>query len=81
MMLEKERVMLADAGRELLSTGLTVATGGNLSLCKREEGLVAITPSGMDYRTLRPDDICVVHLQGKRVEGFRVPLPSYEYVA
>ena len=49
MILQKERKMVADAGRELLASGLTVATGGNISLCDRKRGLVAITSSGARY--------------------------------
>jgi len=73
MILQKEREIVAEAGRELLSSGLTVATGGNLCLCNRRQGLVAITPSGMDYRKLKPADICVLNLKGRRVDGRRVP--------
>ena len=73
MILEKERIVVADAGRELLSSRLTVATGGNVSLCNREAGLIAITPSGMDYKRLKPDDVCVVDLEGEQVDGRRVP--------
>ena len=73
MILQKEREMVAEAGRELLGSGLTVATGGNLSLCDRKKGLLAITPSGMDYRKLKAADICVLDLQGRQVDGRRVP--------
>ena len=73
MILQKERETVAEAGRELLSSGLTVATGGNLCLCNRKQGLVAITPSGMDYRKLTPADICVLDLHGRQVDGRRVP--------
>lgn len=74
MMLENERRILVEAGKKLLGTGMTVATGGNASLCKREEGLVAITPSGMNYNTLNPEDMCVLELaSGKQVEGLRTP--------
>lgn len=66
--------MLVEAGKQLLGTGMTVATGGNASICKREEGLVAITPSGMNYQTLRAEDMCVLDLaSGEQIEGDRTP--------
>jgi L-fuculose-phosphate aldolase len=73
MLLQKERELLAAASRELLESGLTVATGGNISLCNREENLIAITPSGMDYRKLEAADVCVLDFQGRQVDGTRVP--------
>ncbi|NQU11230.1 class II aldolase/adducin family protein [bacterium] len=73
MRLARERALLAAAGRDLLGGKLTVATGGNLSLCNRARRLVAITPSGMNYARLKPADVCVLDLQGRQVEGRRVP--------
>ncbi len=74
MKLEKERALLVEAGRQLLGTGMTVATGGNASICSRAEGLVVITPSGMNYNTLRPEDMCVLELSsGEQIEGDRTP--------
>jgi L-fuculose-phosphate aldolase len=72
MILQRERKWVAEAGRELLGSGMTVATGGNVSVCNHEKGLLAITPSGMDYRKLAPSDICVLDLKGRQVEGRRV---------
>ena len=72
MILQEERKQVAEAGRELLGAGLTVATGGNVSLCNRKKGLLAITPSGMDYRKLTAADICVLDLTGRQMEGHRV---------
>jgi L-fuculose-phosphate aldolase len=73
MILQDEREVLAEAGREVLGAGLTVATGGNLSVCDRKKGLIAITPSGMDYKKLKAADICVLDMQGRQVDGRRVP--------
>jgi L-fuculose-phosphate aldolase len=73
MLLLRERKLVAEAGRALLGSGLTVATGGNVSICHRAKKLVAITPSGMDYSKLTAADICVLDLEGRQVEGCRVP--------
>jgi L-ribulose-5-phosphate 4-epimerase len=42
---------------------------GNVSGIDRQKGLVAIKPSGITYRDLKVDDIVVVDLNNKVVEG------------
>ena len=60
------------AAKSFSSAGLTVATWGNISL--RVGDSVYITPSGMDYATLLPEDITEVLLSGGRVlSGERRP--------
>jgi L-ribulose-5-phosphate 4-epimerase len=49
--------------------GLVTMHSGNASGCDRQSGLVVIKPSGVDYDTLRPEDLTVVDLNGKVVEG------------
>ena len=63
----KEEVFRANA--RLVETGLVVLTWGNASGFDRETGLVAIKPSGVDYTTMTADDIVVVDLDGRVVEG------------
>jgi L-ribulose-5-phosphate 4-epimerase len=48
---------------------LVLYTFGNASGISREEGLVAIKPSGVPYETMKPEDLVVVDLEGKIVEG------------
>jgi L-ribulose-5-phosphate 4-epimerase len=54
---------------ELPRQGLVLYTFGNLSICDREKGVMAIKPSGVPYETLTADDIVVLDLDGKTVEG------------
>ena len=49
--------------------GLVTFTWGNVSAVDRESGLVVIKPSGVDYETMKPEDMVVVDLDGNRVEG------------
>ena len=49
--------------------GLINLTFGNASTIDRAEGVFAIKPSGVDYASLTPDDMVVVDLEGRRVEG------------
>jgi len=44
-------------------------TFGNVSGVDREQGLVVIKPSGVDYDALRAEDMVVTDLNGKVVEG------------
>ena len=60
------------AGIRMLDSGLTVGTFGNVSLLG-SDGLIYITPSSMDYRTLKPEDICVLNADGEMVDGLRKP--------
>lgn len=64
--------LLIDSGKKLLHEGFTVETWGNISV-RGADGLVYITPSGMDYDTCVVSDIVVMDLEGNIVEGERVP--------
>jgi L-fuculose-phosphate aldolase len=65
------RKILVEAGQRMYQSQLTVETWGNISICDREKGLVYITPSGMNYLTVTEEDMVVLDMQAKRVEGFR----------
>lgn len=66
----RERVVAA--AREFAGAGLTIATWGNISL--REGSSVYITPSGMDYASLAPEDITEVSAgDGRVLSGSRRP--------
>jgi len=73
MLLEQERELIAAYGRRLITSGLTRGTCGNLSICNRESGFAAISPSGLDYFETTPEDVPVVDLSGVVVDGSRKP--------
>ena len=75
MILEKEREQVIEYSLKLLSEGLTNGTAGNVSIFNREEGLVAISPTGVNYSELTPEMISIVDLDGKLIEGLK---PSSE---
>ncbi len=68
-MLEKLKKDVLNANLMLVKYGLVILTWGNVSGIDRESGLVVIKPSGVDYAELRPEDMVVVDLNGKTVEG------------
>ena len=69
MQLPQERQAIVDGGKALVSAGLTTGTGGNLSLVCRRRGLIAISPSGVDYAVMQPQDVVLVDLEGRTREG------------
>ena len=68
-MLEELKQKVFEANMELPQRGLVTYTWGNVSGIDREQGLFVIKPSGVDYDLLRPEDLVVMDLEGKRVEG------------
>ena len=69
MLLGELRAQVLEANLELVRRGLVLYTFGNASGIDREQGLVVIKPSGVDYEKLRPEHMVVTDLQGKVVEG------------
>ena len=69
MILKTLREEVLEANLELVRRGLVLYTFGNASGIDRKEGLVAIKPSGVPYESMKPEDLVVVDLSGKTVEG------------
>jgi L-ribulose-5-phosphate 4-epimerase len=69
MLLKNLREEVLEANLELVRRGLVLYTFGNASGIDREQGLIVIKPSGVDYNELRPEHMVVVDLNGKRVDG------------
>ena len=67
MLMHKERELIIEYGRQMLTDGLTVGTSGNTSVRVGEN--IAITPSGVEYEALAPEDISVITLDGDHVDG------------
>ena len=60
---------VCEANLLLPKHGLVTFTWGNVSGIDREKGLVVIKPSGVPYDGMQPEDMVVVDLDGKLVEG------------
>ena len=69
MLLKELRTEVLEANLELVKRGLVLYTFGNASGIDREQGLVVIKPSGVDYDDLRPEHMVVTDLHGKIVDG------------
>lgn len=68
-MLEELKQKVYEANMDLPRYGLVTFTWGNVSAIDREAGLFVIKPSGVDYDKLTPEDMVVMSLDGKKVEG------------
>ncbi len=69
MKLKTLREEVLHANLELVRRGLVLFTFGNASGISRQEGFVVIKPSGVSYNTMKPEDLVIVDLEGKSVEG------------
>ncbi len=72
-MLEQLKKEVLEANLELPKYGLVTFTWGNVSGYDPESGLVVIKPSGVSYDGMTVDDMVVVELEGKIVEGTKKP--------
>lgn len=68
-MLEELKEEVLRANLMLVSEGLVRLTWGNVSGIDREKGLFVIKPSGVAYEELTRDNLVVLDLEGKVVEG------------
>lgn len=78
MILQKEREDVVKYCQKMIISGLTKGTGGNISIYNREKELMAISPSGIDYFETAPEDIVVMDIKGKIVDGKRKPSSEHE---
>lgn len=58
-----------ESNMELERRGLVIYTFGNVSAIDRDKGIVAIKPSGVSYDKLRPENMVLVDLHNRVVEG------------
>ncbi len=68
-MLEKLKNEVFRTNLDLVKKGLVIHTWGNVSGRDKESGLIVIKPSGVSYESMKPDDMVVIDIEGKVVEG------------
>ncbi len=71
------RESIVTACRELTRRGLTYGKSGNISV-RRDERSFFVSPTGMPYESLQPDDIPLVNLKG-RWFGRRRPSSEWRF--
>ena len=81
--LEKLRKQVWEANLGIYRAGLVTMHSGNASGIDRERGVVLIKPSGMDYDRMRPQDMVLTDLEGRKLKGKwnpSVDLPDHLYI-
>jgi L-ribulose-5-phosphate 4-epimerase len=68
-MLDELKNTVLEANLDLVRHGLVIFTWGNVSAIDRKAGLVVIKPSGVHYDEMEPDDMVILDLEGRQVEG------------
>ena len=69
MLLMRLREEVLEANLELVRKGLVLYTFGNASGIDRDQGLVVIKPSGVDYDVLTPEQMVITDLNGTIIDG------------
>ena len=72
-MLENLKKEVFEANLALVKHNLVTFTWGNVSGIDRKSGFVVIKPSGVEYETMKADDMVVVDLNGNVIEGIWKP--------
>ena len=79
MLLYKERLSVTEYAQKLISTGLVKGTSGNISIANANKTLLAITPSGVAYEDMAPEDVVVVGMQGMKIDGRWLPSSELKF--
>lgn len=69
MKYERIRTIVLNAIEEAVAEGLVHGTSGNIALRDDTDDVVAITPSGIPYTGMKAEDIAIVDLNGKWLDG------------
>lgn len=69
MKYENTRKIVLEAILEAVDMGLIHGTSGNIALRDDVDDVVAITPSGIPYKHMTADQIAIVDLNGKWLDG------------
>ena len=68
-MLDNLKKNVFEANMDLVRHGLVIHTWGNVSGRDSKSGLIVIKPSGVSYESMKPEDMVVLDLSGKVLEG------------
>ncbi len=79
MLLNEKRRLVCEVAKEAHESGLCLHGAGNFSEIDRETGLIAITPSGVDRKSMTPEQIIIINLDGDVVESMENLHPSTEW--
>jgi len=61
---------ICDIGHRLYHRGFAAANDGNIS-CRFGEDRIVCTPTGISKGFMKPDDLCIVDMEGNQIAGHR----------
>ena len=67
-MYESDKLEIIAVANEIKRIGLVQLTGGNVSV-REKNGDIVVTPSGMPYENMTPDQVLVLNKSGEVIEG------------
>ncbi|AND85617.1 class II aldolase/adducin family protein [Clostridium tyrobutyricum] len=73
MLLEDNRKKVIEIALKVQEKELVTLTFGNFSIRDKETDYICITPSGINYEDLKPEDIVVANLHGEVIDGNKKP--------
>ncbi|WP_455582186.1 L-fuculose-phosphate aldolase [Dysosmobacter sp.] len=73
MLMQEERELVVEYGKKMSAARLSTGTSGNISIYNAEKGLMAISPSGIDYFSTKPEDVVITDLSANIVDGDKKP--------
>ena len=78
MLMQEERELMVEIGKQMSTSGLFPGTSGNQIIYNPELGLMAIKPSGIGYMETTPEDIVIMDLESHVVDGKRKPSSEWD---
>ena len=78
MLMQEERELMVEIGKQMSSSGLCPGTSGNQSIYNPELGYMAIKPSGIGYMETTPEDIVIMDLDSHIIDGKRKPSSEWD---
>ena len=69
MLLEELRKDVFEKAQQMVNDGLAYGSGGNISAIDQKSGLIAITPSAIEYSKMKAGDIVVIDMEENTVDG------------
>lgn len=78
MRMKEERELIVEYGKKMSAARLSTGTSGNISIYDPGTGLMAISPSGIDYFSTRPEDIVLMDLEAHVADGGKKPSSEWE---
>ena len=73
MLMQEERELMVEIGRQMSVSGLCPGTSGNQSIYNPQLGLMAIMPSAIGNLETAPENIVIMDLESHVVDGKRKP--------